>query len=305
MQSSRVLVAMMAGVAVLLTACQPIRPAPIVERDAPPSRKIDYHYVARGETLFDIAWRYELDMDTLAQVNNLPAPYHLRPGQRLSLDLRGERARPDGRTVTASGVVVQAAPDGGGLRVIETPEPPPETSPRPEAPVVADVPPPREPEAPRPREPEPVPEPTDAPSPAPEPSAPPPGEVLATGAVDWRWPIDGQVSRHHDSAGVLKGVDIQSREGAPVNPAAPGIVVYAGEGLRGYGRLIIIKHSNEYLTAYAHNRVIMVDEGATVTRDTVIAEVGGDIDRPGTLYFEVRRNGKPIDPMEVMPPPRR
>lgn len=298
-----------AGLLALLTACQPVVPAPVVDREPPPSRRIDYHYVSRNETLFDIAWRYELDMDTLAQVNDLPPPYHLRPGQRLSLDLRGQRASSGGRTVTASGVVVQAAPDAGGLRVIETSPPVSVPQPREEAPVLVpeQVPPvaapPSEPEvaASTPTvsvpEPEPIPEATPQPEPTPEPS---PGVVR--GGITWHWPIPGRVSKYHDASGVLKGVNIQSSEGSPVHPAAPGVVVYAGEGLRGYGRLIIIKHSDEYLTAYAHNRLILVEEGASVTRDSVIAEVGGAIDQPGSLYFEVRRNGKPIDPMEVMPP---
>lgn len=295
-----------AGLLVMLAACQSGAPAPIVDRDSPPSRKIDHHYVSSDETLFDIAWRYELDMDTLAEVNNLPAPYHLKPGQRLNLDLRGQRASTEGRTVTASGVVVQAAPDAGGLTVSEAPSlvitSSPEASP-PEAVSAPEPAPSAEPElSDEPRivatpESEPEPKPEPAPTPAPEPS---PGVVH--GGITWHWPIPGRVSKHHDAAGVLKGVNIQSAQGAAVHPAAPGVVVYAGEGLRGYGRLIIIKHSDEYLTAYAHNRVILVAEGASVQRDSTIAEVGGAIDRPGSLYFEVRRDGKPIDPLEVMPP---
>lgn len=321
-----------AMVAILLAACQPVRPAPIVDRDAPPSRKIDYHYVARGETLFDIAWRYELDMDTLAQVNNIPAPYHLSAGQKLSLDLRGQQADTGSQTVTASGVVVQAVPEGGGLVVRESPstvaasptpsEPGPAETPVAgpvvSGPAAADpvpaeptipVSPSTEPDVTTERDETEVAAATPPPEPQPESTLPvtppyepaPPSEGVVHGGVTWHWPIPGKVSKHYDAAGVLKGVHIQSTQGAPVYPAAPGVVVYAGEGLRGYGRLIIIKHSNEYLTAYAHNRLILVEEGASVTRDSVIAEVGGEIDRAGSLYFEVRKNGKPIDPAEVMP----
>lgn len=319
-------------IALLLVACQPVQQAPIVSRDAPPSRKIDHHYVAQGETLFDIAWRYELDMDTLAQVNNLPAPYHLRTGQRLSLNLRGQQADTGGQTVTASGVVVQAVPDGGGLVIRESPS----TVAAPSDPIAAEPSPRITPSVPADAEagPEPILEPGLEPGlePSPEPGlteqpddtavaaarppeptlpvtppyappyAPPAAsEGVVHGGVTWHWPIPGKVSKHYDAAGVLKGVNIQSTQGAPVYPAARGVVVYAGEGLRGYGRLIIIKHSDEYLTAYAHNRLILVAEGASVTRDSVIAEVGGEIDRAGSLYFEVRKNGKPIDPAEVMP----
>lgn len=307
-------------VATLLVACQPVRPAPIVDREAPPSRKIDYHYVARGETLFDIAWRYELDMDTLAQVNNLPAPYHLRAGQKLSLDLRGQQADTGGQTVTASGVVVQAVPEGGGLVVRESPSTvaaspesvpaePSVAEPAVSEPIPTEPTPPIAPSSPTEPDDTQVAAATPPPEPQPESTLPvtppyepaPASKGVVHGGVTWRWPIPGKVSKHYDAAGVLKGVNIQSTQGAPIYPAAPGVVVYAGEGLRGYGRLIIIKHSDEYLTAYAHNRLILVEEGASVTRDSVIAEVGGEIDRAGSLYFEVRKNGKPIDPAEVMP----
>lgn len=319
---NRILFLLTAGLTLALVACQPVQPALIVDREPPPSRKIDYHYVARGETLFDIAWRYELDMDTLAQVNDLPPPYHLREGQRLSLDLRGQRADTRGQTVTASGVVVQAVPEGGGLVIRDTPLPemasvpapgettavepaPPIAAPpsvattesglvvEPDDTQVAAAPPPAPPSVPEPEAASPA-------SPSYEP-APASASVVRDG-ITWHWPIPGKVSKHHDAAGVLKGVHIRSTEGAPVYPAAPGVVVYAGEGLRGYGRLIIIKHSDEYLTAYAHNRLILVEEGTSVTRNSVIAEVGGEIDRRGSLYFEVRKSGKPIDPAEVMPP---
>ena len=100
----------------------------------------------------------------------------------------------------------------------------------------------------------------------------------------------------------LKGIDIAGNAGDAVLASAPGRVVYAGSGLRGYGKLVIIKHNATYLTAYAHNKDIQVKEGQSVTRGQKIAEMGStDTDRV-KLHFEIRRLGKPMDPLRFLPP---
>lgn len=102
-----------------------------------------------------------------------------------------------------------------------------------------------------------------------------------------------------------KGIDISAAAGTPVIAAAAGTVVYAGNGLRGYGNLLIIKHNAEYLTAYAHNRALMVKEGQSVTRGEKIAEMGDtDTDRV-MLHFELRYQGRSIDPSRSLPPDKR
>jgi lipoprotein NlpD len=99
-----------------------------------------------------------------------------------------------------------------------------------------------------------------------------------------------------------KGVDIAARAGDPVLAAADGRVVYAGAGLRGYGNLIIVKHNNTYLTAYAHNQTLLVKEDQMVRQGQKIAEMGSsDADRV-KLHFEIRRQGKPVDPLRYLPP---
>ena len=99
-----------------------------------------------------------------------------------------------------------------------------------------------------------------------------------------------------------KGVDIAARAGDPVLAAADGRVVYAGAGLRGYGNLIIVKHNNTYLTAYAHNQALLVKEDQMVRQGQKIAEMGSsDADRV-KLHFEIRRQGKPVDPLRYLPP---
>lgn len=115
------------------------------------------------------------------------------------------------------------------------------------------------------------------------------------------WPADGTVIRRFDGSN-SKGIDISAAAGTPVVAAAPGTVVYAGNGLRGYGNLLIIKHNADYLTAYAHNRVLLVKEGQSVARGDKIAEMGDtDTDRV-MLHFELRYQGRSIDPSRALPP---
>ena len=133
---------------------------------------------------------------------------------------------------------------------------------------------------------------------APAESAPPAAPAPTISLV---WPADGTVFRRFDG-GNSKGIDISAAAGTPVVAAAPGTVVYAGSGLRGYGNLLILKHNGEYLTAYAHNRALLVKEGESVNRGEKIAEMGDtDTDRV-MLHFELRYQGRSIDPSRALPP---
>lgn len=117
----------------------------------------------------------------------------------------------------------------------------------------------------------------------------------------WQWPAEGRVIRYFNSTDLFKGVDIEGYSGQPVVAAAPGMVVYSGSGLRGYGELIIVKHSEEFLSAYAHSRRIFVKEGQMVKGGEKIAEVGGDPANNKRLYFEIRQKGKPVNPLKFLP----
>ena len=131
---------------------------------------------------------------------------------------------------------------------------------------------------------------------APTSVAPAVGEELI-----WIWPAQGQTVTLFDEV-KNKGIDIAARAGDPVLAAADGRVVYAGAGLRGYGNLIIVKHNNTYLTAYAHNQALLVKEDQMVRQGQKIAEMGStDADRV-KLHFEIRRQGKPVDPLRYLPP---
>ena len=119
--------------------------------------------------------------------------------------------------------------------------------------------------------------------------------------VDWSWPTNGKVVSPYSEGSNLKGIGIGGRTGQPVLASAAGRVVYAGSGLRGYGKLVIIKHNKTYLSVYAHNSEILVKEGQNVTKGQKIAEMGNSDADQVKLHFEIRRLGKPVDPLKFLP----
>ena len=146
------------------------------------------------------------------------------------------------------------------------------------------------------------------PSTAPVPAAIAPGAVApavtpASDDVDWAWPIQpqpkGKIIANFTDAN--KGIDISGMKSAPVLASAAGKVVYSGAGLRGYGRLVIIKHNNTWLSAYAHNEKILVIEGDAVKKGQKIAEMGNSDADQVKLHFEIRKQGKPVDPLKFLP----
>lgn len=119
----------------------------------------------------------------------------------------------------------------------------------------------------------------------------------------WSWPIKGRIIGHFGAGGLgNKGLDIAGRRGDAVLAAADGVVVYVGAGLTGYGKLIIIRHTNNFLSAYAHNDKFYVNEGDSVKVGDKIADVGSSGADRGELHFEIRRQGKPVDPLLYLPP---
>ena len=111
--------------------------------------------------------------------------------------------------------------------------------------------------------------------------------------LDWKKPIKGKIVKSYNPNNLQKGVVIQANSGASVKPAAHGVVVYAGDGLRDYGKLVIIKHSDYLLSAYGHNQKLLVKEGQVVDGSKIISKLGSN----GRLYFEIRKDGKPINPV--------
>lgn len=127
---------------------------------------------------------------------------------------------------------------------------------------------------------------------------------ISTGTVAWQWPIKGEVLEKFQSGeGLNKGIDIRGKLGEPVLAATAGEVVYSGTGLRGYGKLVIVKHNERLLSAYAHNRVLVVAEGDKVKAGQKIAEVGSSGTDSVKLHFEIRVDGKPVNPLDYLPKP--
>lgn len=128
------------------------------------------------------------------------------------------------------------------------------------------------------------------------------GFTPAGSKIVWHWPVSGHVIRlfHADSV-LAKGIDITASRGADIRAAAAGKVVYAGSGIIGYGKLIIIKNSEQFLSAYADNDELLVREGDVVQAGDRIATMGLDRDGRPLLHFEIRRNGKPVDPLQYLP----
>ena len=142
--------------------------------------------------------------------------------------------------------------------------------------------------------------------PAPTPTAPakpaPRPVVAASGPIHWQWPVQGEVISRFSASNVgQRGISIAGQRGERINAAADGVVVYRGDGLTGYGNLLIIKHDDRWLSAYAHNKSMLVREGDTVKGGQQIATMGASGTFRTQLHFEIRRDGSPIDPLKVLP----
>lgn len=318
----------------VLAACASKSQAPVVERGAStqpghspagpvsPAEADAYYTVKKGETLYGISLDHGLNYRDVAAWNNLDERYSLRTGQQL-------RIRPPGTNGTGSSdgvAVAQPITAGGGVEtrsldgsVIS----PPSTS----SPVTGAGGIKREPKSGK------EPYSDEALAQAQKPTATTATTAATTVAtttataatsdpasgsdsktaesksadgdsgdeVGWIWPANGKVVATFNEA-TNKGVDIAGKAGDPVLAAGTGKVVYSGTGLRGYGKLVIVKHNATYLSAYAHNQTILVKEGQSVARGQKIAEMGNTDADQVKLHFEIRRQGKPTDPMKYLPP---
>ncbi len=126
--------------------------------------------------------------------------------------------------------------------------------------------------------------------------------AAAPAAGTWAWPVRGQLLQQFNTGANPKGIAIAAQAGAPVLASAPGKVVYSGSGLRGYGKLVIVKHDRNYLSVYAHNRELLVKEGERVDKGQQIAEVGNSGSDRVALHFEIRKLGRPVDPLQYLAP---
>jgi len=276
-------------------------PGPLIPEQQPRSRDeapvppapANYR-VARGDTLYSIAFRYGLDWREIAAWNAIGAPYTIRVGDRLRL-----RPPPDMRPAAVAGPGDGRRPEAGSRPVRSAPEAINDARPDRESPSG-----PGQGESGRTGPSEPAPEAAGAAAGAPAAtSAPvPDAATRSVAGVGWRWPTAGRVIRRFDASATRKGILIAGEAGQPIRAAAGGEVVYSGNGLIGYGELVIIKHSERMLSAYAHNRERLVSEGDRVGAGALIGRMGRDDRDRVALHFEIRRNGKPDDPLDYLPP---
>lgn len=244
------------------------------------------HLVQPGETIYSLSRRYGVDMREVARANHVAPPYGLRVGERLRVP-RG------------------AAPEPVATVVVARPEPPaPAVKPAPPGAVgVTELPPPAA------MAPAPILPPAPAVPPANETAAvaPPPAAIPERAGRAFLWPVTGKVvSRFGSKPGGLQndGINIAAPKGAPVRAAENGVVVYAGNELRGFGNLLLVRHSDGWVSAYAHNEQLLVDRGAPVKRGQVIAKVGstGSVTAP-QLHFELRQGVNAVDPLRYLGKP--
>ena len=259
------------------------KPAP--ERmGSPPPDQPGFYTVRPGDTLIRIGLDQGQNWRDLARWNNLDNPNSLEVGQQLrvqspSPSVQSSAAAPS-YSADAPNPVVSVKPVTSTVIV-----PPPATT---------------------------LPSAASAPAGAPNPMPPRPSAVASPSAtspalegsdeLSFAWPAHGNVISYFDESKTLKGLDIGGKTGDAVLAAADGKVVYAGNGLRGYGNLVILKHNNTYLSAYAHNQTLLVKEDQSVKRGQKIAEMGSTDSEQVNLHFEIRKLGKPVDPLKFLPP---
>ncbi|WP_018947696.1 peptidoglycan DD-metalloendopeptidase family protein [Thioalkalivibrio sp. AKL17] len=226
------------------------------------SRVPDTHTVSRGETLYSIASRYGLEWRAVARRNAIGAPYTIHPGQRLRLTGPARSSPPPAPTRETAGSS-RSSSSGGKASGNGGGA-------------------------------------SSAPAPDPEPEPDPPPAPRGDG--QWVWPADGEVVRgFSDSASTRQGLGIGGEVGDPVRAARSGEIVYAGGGLVGYGRMIIVRHDERFLSAYGHNDRLLVEEGDTVEGGDEIARLGASGTDLPMLHFEIRVDGSPVDPASYLP----
>ena len=265
-----------------------LQPTPVPGTALPGATPPATYVVKRGDTLYSIALEHGVDYRELAQLNQLEDPARIRIGQELRLSAPEERS--------AAQIGAARAPTQIESRPLGPAAPQPAESGMKTEPKAlrlpyseqnlaslskAEIRPELKPEA------------------KPEPAKP--AVERDPEAIEFAWPARGRVLQAFAEPN-SKGLDIAGKPGDPVLAAASGRVMYTGTGIRGYGKLIVIKHDNNFNSVYAHNREILVKEGQNVTRGQRIAELGDtDADTP-KLHFEIRKSGKPVDPARYLPP---
>ena len=319
-------------ISTLIIGCAPPSKAPVIDRMPAAKSGVkdwrpDLYTVKKGDTLYSIGLEHGYDYKEIARANNIAPPYTIFVGQKLKLKPSGPAPAPVAETESSDVVITPLDMGSVDSSVMESSTtesaatteqiaPTPAAAPIISGPIAL-----REPysdQALNTPTIEAKAAPVTAPAPAPvqttqaasTPAATEPAKTEAIKAptatatsagITWSWPTNGKLLAGFNEGGSAKGIDIGGSTGQPILAAAPGKVIYSGSDLRGYGRLVIIKHNDEFLSVYAHNSKILVKEGQAVARGQKIAEMGNtDADRV-KLHFEIRRQGKSVNPADFLP----
>lgn len=254
--------------------------------DDPPSAsqttRDGYYRVRRGDTLHAIAFKYDMDWRDIASWNGIPSPYLIYPDQELRLSApsgsTSTASRQGSSTVTTRPVSTPSSSTKTVTQGVKTPNASTRTAETAGSTTRS----------------------TGSAASTGSQSRPPP--VSGSDPTAWLWPTEGRiVSNFKANDPSRNGIEIGGKEGQPVVSTAAGEVVYSGNGLIGYGELIIVKHSDRMLSAYAHNRKRLVSEGDAVSAGMKIAEMGRDERNKAVLHFEIRVNGEPGNPLNYLP----
>jgi lipoprotein NlpD len=274
------------------------------------------YQVVKGDTLYSIAFRHRVDVRDLASWNGIAAPYTIWPGQLLKFSpatpASANRPRAVATVTTAprssqptpaAAPMFEAIPSASPAASASVPSSahiaPPASRPAPSSSVAkASTAPTVVPVAGVPESTRPV---TTPPAPPVAPS-PASGGTRSISGIAWRWPAEGSLFKRFQSGDAIPGIEIAGHSGSVVRAAADGVVVYSGNGLVGYGELIIIKHNDSFLSAYGHNSKRLVKEGQRVSAGQQIAEMGSTGASRDELQFQIRRDGNPVDPLQYLPP---
>ena len=260
------------------------KPAPQLAEARPTEARPQFHTVRKGDTLYSIALDYGLDYREVAQWNNITEVSVIGIGQQLRLSPPADAvpaAAPLKTAPVVQGRPLDGSPVAGADGSVKS-EPRAVRAPYSDqayaqlANLKPDLPPKVE---------------------AGVPPAPGDEEKLA-----WGWPASGKVIRAFNDSPNQRGISIGGKLGQPVLASAAGRVIFSGTGIRGFGKLIVIKHNNMFLSVYAHNSELLVKEGQNVAKGQKIAEMGSTDTDQVRLHFEIRRLGKPVDPMKFLPP---
>lgn len=227
------------------------------------------YVVKHGDTLYSIAFRFGWDWKALAARNNIYSPFVIVPGQVVRFSNSGQTTIAAQASVNARKTPVSARTPVtvAAKKPVTVAQTKPVTVAKPVIPVTITK------------------------------------QTVAAGQQGkWLWPADGAlVGVFSSNTSLNKGIDIAGQLGQPIIATADGSVVYAGSGLRGYGELVIIKHNDTFISAYGHNRRLLVNEGQVVKAGQKIAEMGSTGTEQVKVHFEIRRQGKPVDPMQYLP----